>query len=80
MCVCVLNLVFVLVLSDSNCLLKIHKNFKSIQRVSCYSSVIRLQFTYKVLLLLFHNKKFIQQSKFPFFGFPEKKTASHISQ
>ena len=62
-----------LVLSDSNCLLKIHKNFKSIQRVSCYSSVIRLQFTYKVLLLLFHNKKFIQQSKFPFLDFQKKK-------
>ena len=78
---CVLNPVFVLVLSDSNCLWKIHKNFESIQRVSCYSSVIRLQLSCKVLLLLFHNKKFIQQSKnFLFFDFQKKRTASHISQ
>ena len=47
---CIFVVVFKLKLSS-----EIYQNFRNIQRVSCYSSVVRLQFSCEVLLLLFHN-------------------------
>lgn len=65
------NPVFVLVLSDSNCLLKIHK-IQNHSKGFMLHSVIRLQFSYEVLLLFLHNEKSIRD-QISFLRFKTKK-------
>ena len=64
---CIFVVVFRLKLSS-----EIDQNFRNIQRVSCYSSVVRLQFSCEVLLLLFHNSLY---SNLIFFFFGTTKIA-----